>query len=427
MLKGLLISYYFFPCPNVASLRPYSWFNSFSEENIYLDVVTRHWSGNEKHAEDFHASCSREINEVTNGLQTIYYLPYIVKNQRRKIGNPRIRQVLDIIKLFPVDPEEKELFDNFWPFCFSLGEMKKYDFILVTSGPFTLISLASKLSRHLKIPFISDFRDTWSLSEQYRNGDIGKLTRIQNAIYRKRIAGSLKNSLAVTSVNDDLGRLILDRLKLNSMTYFTVYNGYESKLFNDIPVKRTAKFTFAVIGTIYPQQQISLILEAILKFEQLFTKDDFVFEFIGTGVYPEVKNRILKYGCRSVIVTDRIPRSAALEIMKNAQILFHCGWPDYIGISSGKIYEYIASKSYVMIAPDDQGVMKEIISKTGVGTCVNNISDALNVLVEKYTAWKKGIATSSESRNEEIVKFYTRENQASLFAKKIKKWVVEKS
>jgi len=167
------------------------------------------------------------------------------------------------------------------------------------------------------------------------------------------------------------------------MNYFSIYNGYEKELFKGISKRQATKFTFSVIGTIYPEQNIQIAIDAIRMFIKKYSlNEDFQFNFIGTAVYSELKNKIenqLNYS--SVIITERVPREQALSIMVNSHILFHCGWPTHIGISSGKIYEYIAAGPSVLIAPNDFGVMEKIISETGSGFVANSSEEMLTVLV----------------------------------------------
>ena len=425
MLNGLLITYYFHPCNNVASLRPYSWFNNFQELGINLTVITRHWEGTEKNAIDFHQSVNKQKEIVAVNNSSIHYLPFQNTSVYSKKFPPRIQQMKDILEFVFDSREIKDLHNSFYNECIDVIKHKKIDFIIVTAGPFSLFPLAYQLNKEFNIPYIVDFRDLWSLSEHTRQKTkIGFLTKVQNYLLRKRIGKWISNSIGVISVNDDLGKHLLKRLNHVDKKYFSVYNGYEETLFDNVVRSQKHIFTFSVIGTIYPEQNIQIAIDSIILFlEKYSSNEDFQFNFIGTAVYPELKHKIQsQLNSDYVRLTDRLPREQALSIMANSNVLFHCGWPSHIGISSGKIYEYIAAGPAVLIAPNDFGVMEKIISETGTGFTANSSNDMFNILENLYQLHKKSLPNGL-NRDEVKIAEYTRENQAKLLASKIKEWI----
>ena len=69
------------------------------------------------------------------------------------------------------------------------------DLILVTGGPFPLFKVANNLSSRYKIPWIIDFRDTWSLSKS-RNRNI--LFKIINKYQESKAINSASDIITVS-------------------------------------------------------------------------------------------------------------------------------------------------------------------------------------------------------------------------------------
>ena len=180
-----------------------------------------------------------------------------------------------------------------------------------------------------------------------------------------------------------------------------------------------SNFEISIIGTLYPQQNIDIILDAIKLF--LKTNENTKFNFIGTDVIDVVGKHIKKkLNHPNCIFSSRIPREKVLDIMKSTDILIYMGWKGYKGVYSSKIFEYLGAKRNILIAPSDEDVIENLLIETNAGEVANTPEEVCAYFERKYFEWEsKGILDYHGI--DEKIDFYSRENQASILQQEIEK------
>jgi hypothetical protein len=203
-----------------------------------------------------------------------------------------------------------------------------------------------------------------------------------------------------------------------------ITNGFERELFaqasQNFPPP-TNKFNFSVIGTLKPNQDLSVMLDGLKLFLTDKNLADIELNFVGTTEFKDVAELIEKSlppACTRV--SDRIPRESAIEHMCRSHVLFYAGWRGHRGIASGKIYEYLGARRNILIAPNDKDVLEKIIAETGAGKIADSAQELADILNAWFVEWQStgkleygGIAEQIEN--------YTRERQAKILAAEILK------
>jgi glycosyltransferase involved in cell wall biosynthesis len=195
-----------------------------------------------------------------------------------------------------------------------------------------------------------------------------------------------------------------------------IYNGYEGYLFEQAATQRSNKFIFSVIGSVYPEQDMSVMLEGLKLFLQNKTHDKIQLRFIGLNVIPSISQHVKKeLPSDFLYVSDRVSKEEAINETKMATVLSYPGWLGTKGIISTKIFDYIASGNPILIAPGDKDIIDDLLVKTNTGESVFSAQSFADVLNKWYGLWEKNqdILTN---RNSEEVQFYSRENQAMALA-----------
>ena len=141
--------------------------------------------------------------------------------------------------------------------------------------------------------------------------------------------------------------------------------------------------------------------------------------FIGTGVIEEVSNIIKRELPADItVISKRVPQIDAVKAMLDSDVLFYPGWKGYRGMVSGKIFEYLAAKRNILIAPSDEDVIERLLKETGAGKTANSINEFVRVLDRWYNEWKR-IGVLQYNGLDQNIRRYSRERQAACLASEI--------
>lgn len=405
MKKILIISYYFQPCVGIAPNRPTAFANDFSS-SCEVKVITKHWEGNENKWEDYLETNSKPVSrEKINDHFEIIRTPYFSKTQK-----PNKLKTLYHLLSGNLDPEIDG--SQFFNFAQSIVKEWTPDIIFVSSPPLNLVKVARKLSQKNSIPFFADFRD---FENSILLNKESKLNFWENIVFKlrvKHVVSWLKHAAGISTINSELQLFFQNKTKVNTAL---IYNGYENKLFQHfIPLDQLEldHFTISIIGTIYPGQELQIFLDAFKRCIE--NNMDIQFKFIGIDTIPEIGDQIRsQLPKQNILITNRIPRLIALEHLEHSHMVWHPEWKNHVGMYSGKIFEYLGSKRYILIAPSVGDVLDNLISETNSGKSLSSEEEIFLDIQEKYTEWKsKGRITYTGDHNK--ITFYSREHQSQL-------------
>jgi hypothetical protein len=420
MKKVLIISYYFPPYNGVPGWRPYSWSKHFHKSNIYPTVITRHWDGNENTwADSIKESDAPMITNKTD-QGTVLFLPYH-HSWLKKISDTPFFKIPGLSKiyylclmLFGRLSVEIDAFYSFKKFLLSYLKDHTFDMVIVSAPPQNLVRLGYYIKKKYNIPFVVDYRDIWDndeLKDNYKPSFNRKIRTVITKIYMRKW---LKEAEFVITVSSSLAKKIrsITKKEVREIT-----NGFEEELFiskNAAPSKTV--FTISIIGTIYPQQDISIIIDGLNKFIIAAGATKVKMNFIGIEaidkISQEIKSKLVK---ECLYTTQRLSREAAIEYTLTSHVLLYAGWKNYQGIYSGKIFDYLGAKRNILIAPGDKDVIDSIVTKSNAGKIAHTVDEFYSILMNWYHEWETR-GTLSYQGKEEIINYYTRENQTKIFA-----------
>ncbi len=417
-MKNLLIITHFYPPYNsIATLRPVSWVK-YLKTTYNITVLTRHYTGNEQ---SFSDTINPVIKETTisheDGVQIIR-VPYnnafynwFQKSwlHQNKITRGFIYFINIILGRLLIQQNNNNEYQKQLDV---LLNKQHFDIMLCTVSPENLIQLCYKANKKYKIPFIVDIRDWFFMPEIKKDFKPTIKSKLAFGIQKIYLKKWLKNAIGITAVNS----FILDQLNNLKLPTLVIHNGFDDAVTENsaLPMASNNKFTFTVLGTLYPEQDINFMVKGINLFLQ---KHDIppkaVFNFIGTNNIKNVSNIIIENIPPAFLnITDRVPRNEAMAVIKATHILFHIGWFGYSGIYSGKIFEYLGTKKNILIAPNDKDVIEELINYTNAGKLANTPEEMADVLMNWYKEWEVNgfIAYNGIESN---INEFTREHQAN--------------
>ncbi|MEP6924228.1 MAG: hypothetical protein ABI954_07170 [Pyrinomonadaceae bacterium] len=426
MKKILIASYYFPPCNIVAAQRAESLADNFKQHGLHPIVVTRHWNGDENSTPGYESENLTPPIVTEKENYTLIQLPYAAtldKFYHRLWLKSRARKLLLYTALYSagnINPKCDAF--EFYDYMVNYLSENPVDYIFATGFPMNTIKLGHRLAVKMDIPYIADFRDLWDNNLLAENYTPDLPARIQNNFYKFYLQKWLQSAQLVTSVTQPLIEEI-KRLAPHAKS-LVVTNGFEADLFAKAQQQFAAptdKFVFSVIGTLKPEQQLSVMLDGLKLFLADKNSSEIELNFVGTAEFPAVK-RLIEENLPplSTKVTDRVPRCQAIEQMLSSNVLFYAGWRGFRGIASGKIYEYLGARRNILIAPGDRDFLEEIINETRAGKIADTPEEFAAALNSWFEEWRRTGEIKYYGEPEKI-SFYTRENQARILAQEILK------
>ncbi|ERM83962.1 hypothetical protein P872_01495 [Rhodonellum psychrophilum GCM71 = DSM 17998] len=412
MIKIVLVTFYFSPCTLTPAQRISYWAKNLNKIGIYPIVVTRDWEANIKSHFDTKKPFGKEIKHEKFETHEVYYLPFkpgLLDKAYSKFGETKWRPLFILAKILDVLLIAGTLkftsYANFFPFLTELKKTEDFEKVIISGEPFYLFKIGYLISKKLKLTWIADYRDDWSTNE-LQKAKSGRFIRTLisklEAHYEKRWVGSAK---FIISVSENYTKRISEFINVPGVT---VANGFEEEILDLPPENLFEDFTVVYSGTLYPSQNIKLVLGA-LKIA-LENGNPFRLVFLGSGFDIKEKKRIDSLVEDSlkpyVQITDRLPRMEALTFIKKAHAVLAISYGDMKGIPSSKLYEYIGLKKPVLLCPSDHDVMEQILKDVGLGYFADNAVSCFEQIMKIRSGYKKeGFRMEVDAGQDKILKY----------------------
>ena len=386
MQKVLIISYFFPPYNVTGSFRIYSWAKHLNTYGIYPIVVTRNWN-NVNSILDASKTIATETRHEKNEHFEVYYLPY-KGNLRDKIlvkfGENKfvyLRKFLTFCEIILQNYFTSVIpFKNIYHFAKQLIEKDKEIKGIITSGkPFILFKFCYLLKKQYGINWIADYRDDWSTS-QY-NTSLNPIEKLIKKIEAKSEKKWLSNSFAFTTISEHYVDVISAFIKKQG---YLLSNGFDEADFEREQIIPFKEFTITFNGTLYPTQPVEDFLQAFKNVANQL-KYPIKLIFLGLGIDDNQKKRVenqIKGFEKYIEITERIDRKKAIEILMQSHLFLMLSHNNIKGVTSSKIFDYMACKKPVLLYPSDKEVLEKILKDTGVGLICNNIEEIETTLLK---------------------------------------------
>ena len=287
--------------------------------------------------------------------------------------------------------------------------------IITTGPPHSTHIIGRKLKKKFNIPWIIDFRDPWT--SNYMVTELMKRTRLVRNIDKRLENRAISLADCVTGISPGL----INEFKSRSKRSEIIYNGFDEDDFKAYQKKPQDKFVFSYIGSLKPNQNIIALWEAIseLKGEIDGFEDNFILEFVG-NLNPFIIKEIERLGLKDQLrLTNFIPHETAIKKMQDSSLLlFIVPRAEYSkSITSGKIFEYIASKTSILSIGPTDGDITWILEKAKREKIID-YDDKASIkksLKYKYEEWHKNGKIIPQIDSDDYL-YFSRKGQAKQFA-----------
>ncbi len=395
--KILIITYFFPPCNLTASQRTFSWAKWLHKFGYYPVVVSRKWEKKLNSIKDVSTLSSDGISHDKFENYEVYYLPYKGNLRDRvyqKYGDNKfvkLRQCLTFAELiFQYFTYKLIPFHNLYTFSKKIIQNEKFEHLIISGNPFILFKFGYLLNKKFGIKWTADYRDAWSTS---------KINDHSSSIFRRVIHKLDKifeikwvsTACSITASSEPIGKSIE---AITGVKSYPLFNGISFEDFDVVKnTNKLKKFTIAYVGTLYHGQKIEVFCNAYKNFIDSTPNVKTELLFPGLAFFNDQESRIKSamQGYEDYFeCSDRIPREEILTLEKRAHILLHVAWQGYEGIIASKIYEYIASGTKILVAPSDEGAIKEIVTSSKCGEVITEENKILDFLISEYKHFKAG-------------------------------------
>ncbi len=422
MEKVLIISYFFPPCNLTASQRTYSWAKYLSRFGYRPVVITRRWDHPINTLSDVSRTTPTNMVVENNTDYDAYYLPY-QGNLRDKIyiryGERRHTTLRKSLTFFEL------LFQHFFTFAIPYSNMFRFagellakdtdiKKVIVSGNPFNTFKIGYQLNRRFGTPWIADYRDAWTTSEINfinRSFVFNLLNQLDRHFEKEWVSTASHITASSVPIADNI-------TSLTGTKSSALYNGFIAEDFEGISEGKYADFTITYVGTLNHGQKIEIFCEAFKRFVSTTSDIRTKLYFPGLAFYKDQLHRVtelMKGFEKYVECTPRMNRAQILEIEKRSHLLLHVAWDEQQGIIASKIYEYIASGTFILVTPTDNGSIHKIVNDSQCGICTTTVEETKIFLQQEYAHFMGGKFRTNDTLHPRVQQF-SRLNQVKHLA-----------
>lgn len=276
-------------------------------------------------------------------------------------------------------PDARKLWNKYaYRSAKKLIELNDYQAVVTSGPPHSTHLVGLKLKKKYKINWIVDFRDPWTNIDYLKNIKRLKLTDKYDLKLERKVKNNCDKLMAV---NDQ----IIAELNVEEKSV-VITNGYDEDDFKNLKREDSSTLNINYFGNITIERNPLILLKAInmLLKEK---KCEISLNFWGM-ITKEIKDKLAEHDVYEIVrIHSYLPHSEILQKMLHSSILLLIinNVPGNVGITTGKIFEYLGAKRPILgIGPTDgeaakliknasSGKMFEYDNMLGIKNFINNI------------------------------------------------------
>ena len=222
--------------------------------------------------------------------------------------------------------------------------------LIFSSGPPQTVHLIGKtLSKKTKTPWATDFRDPWTDRFYYYENPRNKIISFFDNYLEKSV---LRRCNYLITVSNGFLSLLNQHYDIENKSEI-IYNGYDPEDF-----KKQSKINFSGnkiiishLGSLSKSQSPIGLFQSIKTYNEQKPEKSIIINCVGS-IHGDIEGYIRKHGLNEYIVKKSyVDHDQAIKEMINSDILFLV-IPNLLnnqGIIPGKLFEYIASKTKIIL------------------------------------------------------------------------------
>ena len=292
-----------------------------------------------------------------------------------------------------------------------LIQNNEIDVVITTGPPHSTHLIGEKLKTEFNIPWLVDFRDPWS--EMFYNQDL-PMTKASIEKNEALEVSILNKADKVITVSHYIADLLVKKSDKSKRDIHIIENGYDDRLFKEKREKKTQS-TIAYVGYLGKHHNYELLVEGLSAFVKQYPEKEIILELAG-NIEPVVLELLKEKLSIQIKNHGIVSHEVAIQLMQESHVLlFTVPKTNYIkGLISGKIFEYIASKTPIVSLNSDAEEANKIISQFDTNYVVENPNEMASAIDNCILN-----TGNSQPTNDKIAQ-YSRENLTGKLADIIK-------
>ena len=361
MLRILIVTTFFPPQNSIASLRPLSWAKYWTAAGHDVTVLTPQPVQG--------SSCnvlSVPVSSFVSGMKENYQRTQAAPSAAASLFN-RLRQRYGIFNACRF-PDLTELWVS--AALDAARAQPSWDLVVSTSGPYTTHRIASKLKYERRAArWVADYRDLWSDNHIFPG--LFPFNYYEPFLERRL----LRNADCLTTVSDPLAATL--RRRHPGKNIAVIENGFDPDDLANLSGERSLPddgiFRIVYTGTFYPRSTDPEPLFRAIRSLPDILRNRLEVLFFGPPS-AELASLIEKHHVgRWVKQHGFVSRENALRLQRDAHALLFLPWKDSDGILTGKIFEYLYSRTPIIaVGASSDDTVKRLISDNGAGNAFHN-------------------------------------------------------
>lgn len=263
-----------------------------------------------------------------------------------------------------------------------------FDVIYATGEPYSAFLIAKRLAHRLKLPFVLDMRDPWTLSP-YRSDLPGRtraaIERWQEGLVLKTCAGCIFANGAIDSYRAEYPELC--------HKFHYIPNGYDPADFAGVTSRVFDRFTVVHNGTFLAGYRTAdTFLHAVRQVVDFDPATRKRLQVLLVGKIGPERELSARLGLQDVVThLGYRPHHESLSYVLGADALLLVGgrhaWEE-----TGKVFEYLAAGKPILAQVEPGGAAETILRDSTVAHCVTR-----NSVAETYVALKALVAAGRQT------------------------------
>lgn len=268
-----------------------------------------------------------------------------------------------------------------------LATQQEFDIAIVSGPPFVVFDAIPLIRKHSpRTRIVMDYRDPWNFWHQ------GNVLTTYREKKLQRIAD------AIVCTNDALCADMLTKFRIPSNKYHVIANGYAEEIENASFELNDSRFEVVYTGSIAFNGVVDSYRDTsqlIVALRELINEgvNDVTLTFVGASNpnTDEAKSLKHEFGEAINIVGHVSSKEAKEYVAKGSACLLLHTTDDASGkyLISGKLYDYIQQKKYVLSIASKQSQHAALLEKYSIGiNAENNKEDIKRLLLSARSLWK---------------------------------------
>ena len=274
--------------------------------------------------------------------KNICKLPYEIRNNRLSYEN-RFKKFIDDFFLIPDSRV------GWIPFALhraiKICRKEEINLIFSTGGPWTNHLIGLGLKKLTKLPWVSDFRDSWT-TNPFTNYSINGRRRIEEGLERLVLRKSDKIITTTSSIMNELKNKYLD---IEENKFQLIRNGFDRNDFCGLNTQIKNGFNIIHAGNFYSKRTPKFFLVALKKLlaESKISRSNIKVNLIGT-VDNNTRKMIKSEKLEDIVqCSGNVSHAQSIKLMVDSDLLLLI-----VGTEEsecpGKIYEYLAAQKPIL-------------------------------------------------------------------------------